>query len=145
MPEIFASSVLARPAYYDRAPVPIFNSHNVGGVAGGFGLTNRWTYTVPAGKAAWVEFIFVQVIRQSAAGAVGGMQSIVQLDDAINPIQLLLHAFIITNGVGDRAQEQASPVCYLQAGDQLLGQTADGSTGGTGYHVNVGKIIEFTL
>lgn len=122
------------PEYYHRTypveravggVVSQTGNYNAGGVAP-HAATTRWTYTVPTNRAAQIESALVAILRTAAAAPVGTTFATVTATGVS-----LLYATDISNAVGAFTSQQQGESGFLNAGDVLLGQTFDGSTGGT--------------
>lgn len=123
------SLAAARPAFYDRnATGYIINYSNS---LAPHAETNRITVTVAAGKKHSAEVFGTQILRDTAAT----LASYAAIRAYINPsggsITKLVDTFISTNTVYVTDRLLYTTPITLYAGDQLLLQTYDSSTGGT--------------
>jgi len=137
-----SATFLARPGWYDRNPVRLFQYYKGDGVAP-HSSTLRWTYTVPAGKKAWVELLVNRVKRSGAATTPDAVLSQIYLTPYGGSISTLLYVFFNSNtlGAGDTIIVPASMM--LGAGDVLSAYTQDASTGGLVDYLVSAKITEF--
>jgi len=118
-------SAVARPEWYDRNPVKI-RRNSVGAGISPHSDTERWTYTVPAGKKAIVESLQTTMIRKTAATTAGRPYAHIIVAGIA-----FLKAVIIGNAIGDRSDPTVGPAMVLVAGETITANTADDSTGGT--------------
>jgi len=132
----------SRLEWYDRNPInrrQVYFAQSVGPHV----LTQRWTYTVPAGKKAWLEAVVVRVERSTITANPGRVRAMIQFTGAGGVGQPLLEVDILTGNVGDR-DELALGFCgFLNTGDTLEGYTADFSVGGFCDFLVTAKITEF--
>jgi len=131
-----------RLEWYDRNPYHRFQSFQNNNTAP-HAITDRWSYTVPAGKKAFVEAGQTYARRVTAAAPVGLVQVTISIQPSGAGVAILLVSQIITNNVGDgdHAEIGSGPVLY--PGDLIKGTTYDGSTAGT-INLNVtSEITEF--
>lgn len=135
---------LARPAYYDRNAVPKVLSYAQGAIAPHV-QTQRWTYTVPAGKKAFIEEIFAQVRRESVAAPAVRIDVQITYAPVSGSNMFIGLPIIYTNNVGDQETEFPPQLGLLVAGDLIHGDTEDTSTGGTAAYVVAMKFIEFDI
>jgi len=134
--------IIARPAWYDRNPIQIvadFESWS----AGPHTVTDRLTYTVPAGKRALLELAQVKLYRVTAATTAGIARIILALTPSGGSTEYILEAHIRGNTVGDKDSAEIASALILMAGDALVLKTVDPSTGGTIDYVGSYKITEF--
>jgi len=131
-----------RLEWYDRNPIVRVQNYNPTAVAP-HAQQQRWSYTVPTGKKAFIELMQVQAYRATAATTVGMAQAGIFYYPNGGTNQPLLLEYIRTNNVGDRAADAIGNSGVLLASDQLTAYTQDNSTGGTvDYNLNA-KIMEF--
>jgi len=142
MVRVGTPSAVARPAWHDRNPIPSWQSYEAAGVAP-HGATTRWTYTVPAGKKAIMEYAFLSLTRSGAPTTVGTAFCFLYYQPSGGSSHILYDASLRDATVGN-VKEIASPTSLmLNAGDAVRGYTQDTSTGGTiDYILNV-KFTEF--
>lgn len=128
--------------WYDRNPVHIARNYAASGVAP-HGSTQRWTYTVPAGKKAFIEHTVLHAFRNTAAAPVGEVNlAIVVTPAAAAAVEYTIRRFF-NNTVGAEIQSEASQGGILLAGDAIEARTSDASTGGSmAYNINA-KMTEF--
>ncbi|SRR6266542_2012916 len=105
--------------------------------------TERWSYTVPAGKKAIVEFQNIHLIRWAVAGPAALANCWTRCTLVATGIANHLFAAILTNGVGDKDSYQSNSQFVLNAGDVISFSTGDGSTGGSMNYFGVCKVTEF--
>lgn len=136
------SQTAARPTYYDRNPANQTKYNNTGAVAP-HGATQRWTYTVPAGKKAFIEQIMTSIIRSTVAAPVGTTLNEVDLIPNGGGVNILSLRYMNTNGVNDNTDLHLTNLGEINAGDQINALDVDTSTGGTVTFVKTAKIQEF--
>jgi hypothetical protein len=134
--------IIGRPAWYDRNPSSKAQYFETGGISP-HALTERWSYTVPAGKKAMVELLQVKVERRTAATTPGQAQAYVFITPYGGSTRYMLNAVIWTNGAGDKDVQTITGTLALYQGDVISGQTQDTSNGGTCYYFLSYKISEF--
>jgi len=137
MVRIGTPGVVARPAWYDRSP-SLQLKRFYGVDVAPHSATQRWTYTVPAGKKAFLEAINLKLIRKTAASTVGVAYASIVLNT-----YSVFEARVVTNNVGDKDAVSVGQALTLNPGDTLEGYTYDGSTGGTFDYQTIVKITEF--
>lgn len=142
MPQIFTTSEIARPQYYDRQPVPIVASFLSSGVVP-HALTTRASYSPAYPYAAFIEAITLQVIRQSAAAAQSYQEAFVFFLPYYGGTYQLLPCTGYSNVPGNVTQQNMSDYGYMAYGDTLQLKTSDPSTGGTGSYSVLLKGTEF--
>jgi len=141
MVRVGTPSAVARPHWYDRNPSNIWRQYAA--TLGPHSSTQRWSYTVPAGKKALVEFSIACLLRVTAASTVGEAYAYVYYTPSGGTGGSLFEVRLLTNGIGDGKSLIVGQGIMMFAGDQLLGFTGDGSTGGTIEYVIAVKITEF--
>jgi len=134
--------IISRPEWFDRNPVHRYNYY--------FGLsqsphsdTNRFTYTVPAGKKAFIELLTVFLIRDGAPTTAGWSRATLYLQPSGGTLQRCLIASIYSASLGASDHAELGQNCLLYPGDVVTGETGDGSTGGSVTYVVAAKITEF--
>lgn len=120
----------SRPLYYDRTMVSRTSYYSSGAIAP-HGITERWTYTVPTGKKAFVQSLLAVAQRITAAAPVSQYAALVTVTPNGGTLARVLLALLLTNNVGDSAREHYGASGALAAGDVLASSTVDLSTGGT--------------
>lgn len=132
---------VTRPAYYDRAATATGRSYGAGGVAP-HGVTTRWTYTVPTGSAAYIEYVQTGILRDGASGAPGFSQALVQFNTGSNN-PLIGNSWLQDGTAGARQLQGVGSAGYMQAGQDIQGRTGDTSVGGTCRYQVDAKLVEF--
>lgn len=134
--------IISRPAWHDRNPAHIqlqwFNNNQAPHTA-----TQRWTYTVPAGKKAFVEAALVYIRRSAAATTAARVQLTIGVTPSGGLDRVLLLAQILTNNIGDYDRADLGQSITLLPGDLIDADSVDDSTGGTINYNTVAKITEF--
>jgi len=126
-----------RLEWYDRNPVKqdiVAASTTVGPHT----LTSRASYTTPTGKKAFIECVFCQVVRITAASALGNARFYTRFRGSNNVVLLLFN-----NTVSAEVHEGFSQCATLNPGDTAELLTADDSTGGTVTYFGVLTATEF--
>jgi len=134
--------IIARPEWFDRNPVHRFQYY-FNNIVAPHADTDRWTYSVPAGKKAFMELLTCALIRDAAATTAGWARATIYIQPSGGTMQRALWAslYSITQGDKDHAEIGSGPLLY--AGDAVKGQTGDGSTGGSVTYLVTAKITEF--
>ena len=127
---IVTSAAAGRPTFYDRNPAPKSNLYSAGAVVP-HGSTTRWSYTVPAGKKAWVDALFLAVDRAAAAAPAGTIAANINYVPNGGATAVLGQALLINNTVGAMDKLSVTQFGYLGAGDVISATTVDTSTGGS--------------
>jgi hypothetical protein len=135
-------TIIGRPAWYDRNPTHKLLSWGQLNVAP-HGETVRWTYTVPAGKKAFVESVFAYLRRSAAATTVGRAAVVIWITPSGGSAAILIDVEILTNNVGDSDRQGVGQSLILLPGDTIEARTVDISTGGTVNYSAAAKITEF--
>jgi len=132
----------SRPDYFDRNPLAKDLGYSAAGI-GPHGSTTRATYTVPAGKKAYLEVIAAHIRRQTAAAPVGLVRALFIYTPFGGSSWYPTLITLATNGVSDAAHGELSGLGLLAAGDLIRLLTEDLSTGGTVEYQGIIKAVEF--
>ena len=137
-----SSYAVARPVYYDRNSATKGLTYAAAGVAP-HATTTRWAYTVPAGKAAYVETLNMMLTRDNAPTVQQLAQVIVYIlsSDAVTTIALQIREYTLSTYVFIYASQ--SNIALLKAGDIIYAATNDPSTGGTHIYTADMKLTQF--
>lgn len=137
-----SSYAVARPIYYDRNSSTKGKTYQASAVAP-HTTTTRWTYTVPAGKAAYVEALNAMIYRDVAPTVVSLAQSIIYIvsSDAVTSTVLQVRTYSASTYVFYYGSQ--SNIALLKAGDQIYANTFDNSTGGAVTYTIDLKLTEF--
>lgn len=129
--------------WHDRNPSTVCK-HYIAAAKAPHTIEVRWTYTVPTGKKAMLEFAETQIFRDAAASTVGiASCDIAMLGDGVTCDMTLLRSMVHTNNVGDHMNNSTGGPILLLEGFKIFASTYDSSTGGTmKYKVNA-KLTEF--
>lgn len=119
-------SMSGRPEWYDRNPLAVGALYESGALAP-HATTQRFIYTVPAGRRAVIHSALAAVMRDTAAAPLGSAQALVTTDVSARFTAPQLR----DNTVGAVAQQVLAPGAILPAGGVVEGYTTDNSTGGT--------------
>lgn len=115
-----------RNAYYDRNPTDVFNFTSQNALAP-HALTNRWTYTVPAGRKAYLSNAFTIIHIVTAATTAGQRSARITTPS----VTFFLNRSVYANAVDTVDQANNGGTVLLLAGDASSGADVDVSTGGT--------------
>jgi len=119
-----------RPLYYDRNPTTKDNNFDLQAVAP-HAQTFRWTYTVPAGRKAYIVAVAARATRSTVAGTPGRFTVQSQLQKSGSGQAFNMYIDSIANTASAEVTDRGSGMVTLLAGD-LAGQaTSDLSTTGT--------------
>jgi len=137
-----SSFAVARPVYYDRNSATKGRTYGASGIAP-HSTTVRWTYTVPAGKAAYVESLNAMVFRDGTATVANIAQMLIyiQTTDTATTIQLQVREYKSTLYIPNITSQ--SNIAFIKAGDVVYAASADPSTGGTYTYTADMKLTEF--
>lgn len=123
--------------YYDRNPLDVTIGYDNISIAPHV-ATQRWTYTAPTGRKAWVDDLDVSLRRHTVATTADLASSYITL---VTPF--LLRTLCFTNTVGDSDRIALAQLAVILPGQTIAASTSDASTGGTfAYHAAT-KITEF--
>lgn len=142
MPQIFTTSEIARPQYYDRQPIPVVASFLSSGTVP-HAATIRASYSPAFPYAAFIEAITLQVIRQAVAAPNGYQEAFVFFLPYFGGTYQLLPCTLYSNVIGAVAQQNMSDYGYMAYGDTLQLKTSDNGTGGSGAYSTLLKGTEF--
>lgn len=135
------SQASPRAEWYDRNAAPQPKTYAANNVAPHV-ATQRWSYTVPSGKKAWLESLFLFVIRQTAATAAGRSGCAITVTQDALMVNLLNNEFT-DNTVNHLKDMFATNFGILVAGNVVTGWTFDESTGGTMGYTIAAKLTQF--
>lgn len=131
-----------RPAWHDRNPIHRLNAYDASSVAP-HTANNRWAYTVPTGKKAFVEYMCVTVRRDGAPTTAGLVMAYISVQPSGGSETTIAYAIHLNATVGTFDKTLVGASIMLFPGDVLRGYTIDLSTGGT-MALNVSaKLTEF--
>ena len=131
-----------RPFWYDRDPTPVTRVYDA--VTGPHGAIQRWIYTVPAGRKAFVESLTANVTRVTVAAPADISTAYITFAETdVAPPEVMLRSATYGNLVDDKDRMATGHSMILLEGNTIRGQTADLSTGGTCYFHVAAKITEF--
>jgi hypothetical protein len=140
----FTDQASDRAIYYDRAPTPKTFEYNAGGV-GPHSFTQRWSYTVPASRKAFLEYVGAWVNRVTAASSVGNFSVEVRYTPSGGSFSRILFMSVADNTLQKPYVYFPTQFGYMGPGDVVTGNTQDASTGGT-VDYNVGmKVTEYDI
>ena len=105
--------------------------------------TQRWAYTVPTSRRALCQTSFLQIIRQTAAGASAGVYTFIDLTPNGGSTTQIANMQFISNTVGASVQSGGCSGLDIGAGDVVSGYTGDNSTTGTMMYSNEACFIEY--
>ena len=131
-----------RLEWYDRNPIVNHEEYFSGPIAP-HAITQRWTYTVPTGKKAFLEMAACLVHRRTAATTPGWVSAELEYQPYGVGAGYLLNSFFVTNNIGDKEREALGHAGVMLAGDALRGKTSDLSEGGSCDYLIISKIMEF--
>lgn len=134
--------IIGRPAWYDRNPT-IQEGKYVAASVAPHAQEPRWTYTVPAGKKAFVELAFLRIYRRTAATTVGIWAADIYYQPSGGSSTSHMRISSLDNTVGSEKTLTIGQNMIMLAGDALRGYTEDASTGGTCDYAVIAKITEF--
>lgn len=129
MPTITSGSS-QRAAPIDRNPAGQTQRYAASAVAP-HGATTRWTYTTPAAKKDRVQELNLAFHRQTVGAPVGEFEANIQYTPNGGTAVYLLRRRSQDNTTTLYIEAENATQLDMLVGDNLLCQTADGSTGGT--------------
>lgn len=122
-----SAQATARPFYIDRNPANGSQEYSAANVAP-HAATTRFTYTVPAGKKAYLEAATAHARIQTVAAP--GARRLVSVQKSVAANMALLARRIYTNVANDQVDAQETQLGLLGAGESINAITEDLSTGG---------------
>lgn len=126
------------PVWQGRNPLKVAGYYQTDAIAPQ-GLTNRFTYTVPAGRVCLIRSLFINIYRVTAAAPVGIWAGLILAGG-----NYVIDLRSIRNAAHDSLGPVAwNPEIWLGAGQTCIGQTSDLSTGGTVSYSMAMSGIEF--
>ncbi len=120
----------SRPQYYDRNPAPASTPYGGANLAP-HGLTERLSITVAAGKKAWFDVAYLQIVRTAVSAGNNSVNCYVAYRPNGGTEGTVAQAYSTTNVQWEGTDAQLTGLGLMAAGDRLRGMTADGSPGGT--------------
>lgn len=130
-----------RAQYYDRNPTNVIKSLRTAALAP-HTTTQRWSYTVPAARKAYIGGAQSSVDRVTAAAPAALSFNTIQVTPNGGSLTDWLDALIEGNNVDSRA-DIASSGGFMGAGDVIQSEDFDNSTGGTIQYFGSAMITEF--
>ena len=133
---------IARPNYYDRLPSSVFATCDI--LVGAHAATVRASYTVPANRAAFIETVWLFVIKvapTAPADFFGIACDFLPNGGSVANIDQLTDNFA---GNGILGPITLTSFGYMQTGDRIRLVTTDSATGGNAFYRGTVKGIEFT-
>ena len=131
----------SRPDWYDRNPAGVAESYLASAVVP-HALTERWIYTIPTGKKAAIQILYLNLIKDSTA-TVGGLHT---LDVAYTPsggVELtIFYVAGILIAAGERQNAGVGATMVLLAGDLIRSRTQDLSIGGSNIYATMLQGLE---
>lgn len=128
MPLWQPSNAIARPAYYDRDPIPAIA--NYADQIPPAGSTVRASYIPPNGYAAFIEAMFLFTYRGVVAAAPSIVQFYVNFRPFTGGVYRVAQVQQNTNVLFEDKTLVSGNFGYMAFGDQIDLITFDGSTGG---------------
>lgn len=131
-----------RTLYYDRKPFTHTEFYSA--IVGPHLDTNRWTYTVPAGKRAYIESAHARLVRETYPTIPSTVYASISVQPAggIGVDLVEIDGIAMFPGDGGVA-DSGGQIGLLDEGDTIFATTADASTGGTVQFEVCCKLTEF--
>jgi hypothetical protein len=151
VPPVAVPVILTNPTgegsaqWYDRNPTTVLRFYNSDSIAQ-HGLTDRWTYTVSAGKKAFVESLFIRLVRNVAVGAPPGVRVLAHI--ALNIVggvglSEVWACELVTGLAGEKDSLVLGQSITLKEDDVITAQTVDPNGTGSVNYCLASKITEF--
>jgi len=128
--------------WYDRNPSVVHKSYTGDNVEP-HSTEQRWTYTVPKGRMAFIEIMDIVVIRREAASSVGLIDAHVCYKPYGGDVAPILVGLLLDNNVGAKVERGVGQALVVLEYDKLEAHTFDESTGGSASYRIVLKVTEF--
>jgi len=134
----------SRPVYYDRNPISQTINYDASAVAP-HADTVRGTYTVPSGKKAYLETVWLHTLVATVAAPAGLKRTRILLVIATGGTSTLDDAVLaaVENTAGNKEHVSYQGSLLMMVSDVLELHTEDGGTGGTVDHRMAAKFVEF--
>ncbi len=132
----------ARPDWYDRNPSSALWEVELVGIAP-HSETVRGTYTVPSGKLAVVDIVYLEIMRTDVPDAVGRAALRLLYSDDGATWRTIAKADLKTAEMFGIDKVHLTGLGIFMPGDSFRITTFDGSTGGECYYNAVVKIFTF--
>lgn len=126
-----------KPAYFDRDNAlkqADQGANNPG--ASTLSKTTQWSYTVPSGKGAFVEFLHALVENDSTDALNGNAKARIEYTPSGGSAQQILNARLQTGVASDADPETVGSVGFIAAGDKIAG-VVESQNSATGTSVNL--------
>jgi hypothetical protein len=127
--------------WYDRTPLAVMNNYQQ--TVAPHVTTVRWSYTVPAGRKAYLETAHCSLLRAVVAAPANFAAVQQKYTPSGGSTGVYVISGINTNNVGDQFALQVGASFLGFAGDAFEGSTVDQSVGGTTIMRNFAKLTEF--
>lgn len=118
-----------RSGWEDRNPTVIWKYFGLTGVSP-HTLTQRWIYTVPANRRAFIYSLYIFYERATVATTVGRYGGHFGADDGVTT-PAFIQTYTRDNTVGFIKDAALSPVGFMESSAHIQFYTTDTSTGGT--------------
>lgn len=136
---------LSRKAWYDRSPKVIFKVWGHSNLDP-HAITQRWAYTVPTGRKAFLETAQVNIRRRVASTNDQYGQVYIYYTPSGEAGSVLLMAWIMSKAVGTNDKSVIGHSLLMFEGDQLAGYSGYSATGDGKTMIYVtAKLTEFDL
>jgi len=136
--EVWNSTETPELQWFDRNPTPIFRYD--ANLYGTHAITERWTYTVPAGRKFFAEFIQIIVLAQTAsAGSLAECDINYQPSGGVD--NALFGAILQMDVIGNKSIETGQNILCFE-GDVIRALTSNDSLVGVDFFVSL-KGTEF--
>ncbi len=127
--------------HYERGAAHVLKSYH-DALVGPHASTTRWSYTVPTGKYAYLNSVFVYMMRDGAPTTASYADARVLVTSGANSAYVVWVTQLQgTSGVS--TQGSASDVGVFLPGTVISAETVDSSTGGTYLYTAEGIFTEF--
>lgn len=144
MPTWFQTTQIARPQFYDRNAQMAITAYNIINIAP-HGLTNRTSFTVAPNKKAWLDSIWMHMVRSAVAAPQGLMTNLVQYTPSGGGSQALGFIYFNSNTAFDPRALVLPNEGYIAQGDLVQFQTSDASTGGFAEYAAAMKVTSYDV
>lgn len=128
--------------YYGRAPAAIAPASEDNGLVPHSDV-NRASYTVPAGRVAYLEAVYLGLHRATAPTAAGAARARLVYTPSGSSERILAEAYHQSATVGAGHELLLTGGLWLATGDEIILRTSDASTAGTYDFLLGAKLTEF--
>ena len=137
------SYAVARPSYYDRNAAGDTKRYNA--IVGPHAQTTRWTFTVPAGKKAYIEVLSLRISQWTAVTTPGFADCGIELNTSGSPTSLLYQKLLTAIATLPFSLQTIPLQVSMYPADSVACFTSDTSVGGTVAYLPDARFTTFDI